>query len=96
MRKDGVKSHLDEEAWGVIIILSLLFLSDPNSNQTAEEVLALNAAAVIANIKLQRKLSKKKSPEDDSAPGNTGITTVLPSSRNHNFTLHRNTAFFWN
>lgn len=60
--------------------LTLIKAPDPHSNQTAEEVLALNAAAVIANIKLQRKLSKKKTPEEDSAPGNTGITTVLPSS----------------
>lgn len=78
----------------ILLLLQLLhLLSDPHSNQTAKEVLALNAAAVIANIKLQRKLSKKATHEEDSAPGNAGITTVLPSSRNHNFTLCRNTAF---
>lgn len=59
-------------------------LSGPNSLQSQEEVLALNAAAVIANIKLQRQLSKEKTPngksEKDSAPsppGNTGIISSL-------------------
>lgn len=33
---------------------------DPH--QTPAEVLALNAAAIIANIKLQTQLSKKKTP----------------------------------
>jgi len=55
-------------------------LSDPNLDLSEEEVLALNAAAIIANIKLQRQVSKKKTPnsrsEKDSAAsphGNTGI-----------------------
>ncbi|XP_042364156.1 (E2-independent) E3 ubiquitin-conjugating enzyme FATS [Plectropomus leopardus] len=40
--------------------LTLIKAPDPHSNQSQEEVLALNAAAIIANIKLQRQLSKKK------------------------------------
>lgn len=59
-------------------------IPDPHSNQSAEEVLALNAAAIIANIKLQRQLSKKKTPhvssEESSAPaqGNAGTTNIFP------------------
>ncbi|XP_028331189.1 (E2-independent) E3 ubiquitin-conjugating enzyme FATS [Gouania willdenowi] len=46
--------------------LTLIKAPDPNSNQSPEEVLALNAAAIIANIKLQRELSmKKKTPNGD-------------------------------
>ncbi|XP_044034074.1 (E2-independent) E3 ubiquitin-conjugating enzyme FATS isoform X2 [Siniperca chuatsi] len=44
---------------------------DPHSHQSPEEVLALNAAAVIANIKLQRQLSKKKSPNGNSEKDST-------------------------
>lgn len=59
--------------------------SDPDSAQSQEEVLALNAAAIIANIKLQRQLSKKKgTPSGDSESdstaflkGNAGIITHL-------------------
>ncbi|KAM4715016.1 (E2-independent) E3 ubiquitin-conjugating enzyme FATS isoform 2-T2 [Anableps anableps] len=40
--------------------LTLIKAPDPDSHQSQEEVLALNAAAIIANIKLQRQLSKKK------------------------------------
>lgn len=59
-------------------------VSDPHSHQSPEEVLALNAAAIIANIKLQRQLSKKRTPngnsEKDSTAspqGNTGTITSL-------------------
>ncbi|XP_033963351.1 (E2-independent) E3 ubiquitin-conjugating enzyme FATS [Pseudochaenichthys georgianus] len=44
--------------------LTLIQAPDPGSNQTQEKVLAVNAAAIIANIKLQRQLSKKKPPSD--------------------------------
>ncbi|XP_031170819.2 (E2-independent) E3 ubiquitin-conjugating enzyme FATS isoform X1 [Sander lucioperca] len=61
--------------------LTLIKAPDPHSHQSQEEVLALNAAAIIANIKLQRQLSKKKTPngncEKDSAAspqGNTAVT----------------------
>ncbi|XP_060884528.1 (E2-independent) E3 ubiquitin-conjugating enzyme FATS [Labrus mixtus] len=47
--------------------LTLIKAPDPDSTQSPEEVLALNAAAIIANIKLQRQLSRKKTPN-----GNTG------------------------
>ncbi|AWP17898.1 putative centrosomal protein C10orf90 -like [Scophthalmus maximus] len=47
--------------------LTLIPAPDPHSHQSPEEVLALNAAAVIANIKLQRQLSKKKTPHGNSA-----------------------------
>ncbi|KAM3591735.1 uncharacterized protein V6R79_006665 [Siganus canaliculatus] len=46
--------------------LTLIKTPDPHSNQSPEEVLALNAAAIIANIKLQRQHSKKKTPNDSS------------------------------
>ncbi|XP_075999633.1 (E2-independent) E3 ubiquitin-conjugating enzyme FATS [Genypterus blacodes] len=46
--------------------LTLIKAPDPSSQQSAEEVLALNAAAIIANIKLQRQLSKKKTPNGNS------------------------------
>ncbi|XP_029312819.1 (E2-independent) E3 ubiquitin-conjugating enzyme FATS [Cottoperca gobio] len=42
--------------------LTLIKDPDPHLHQSQEEVLALNAAAIIANIKLQRQLSKKKTP----------------------------------
>ncbi|XP_078135688.1 (E2-independent) E3 ubiquitin-conjugating enzyme FATS isoform X1 [Sander vitreus] len=61
--------------------LTLIKAPDPHSHQSQEEVLALNAAAIIANIKLQRQLSMKKTPngncEKDSAAspqGNTAVT----------------------
>ncbi|KAM8837797.1 (E2-independent) E3 ubiquitin-conjugating enzyme FATS isoform 2-T5 [Spinachia spinachia] len=58
--------------------LTLIQAPDPNSQQTQEDVLALNAAAVIANIKLLRQLSRTKSPngksEKDSAPSPAGNT----------------------
>ncbi|XP_063748779.1 (E2-independent) E3 ubiquitin-conjugating enzyme FATS [Eleginops maclovinus] len=56
--------------------LTLIKASDPNSNQSQEEVLALNAAAIIANIKLQTQLSKKKTPscEKGSAVSPQGNT----------------------
>lgn len=59
-------------------------ISDPHSHQSPEEVVALNAAAIIANIKLQSQLSKNKSPNGKSErdptaspQGNTGIITSL-------------------
>lgn len=63
-------------------------------------MLALNAAAIIANIKLQRQLSKKKTPnvtsEKDSTAspqGNTGIIT-LSLICNHNFSPYKTLIFF--
>ncbi|XP_024865776.1 (E2-independent) E3 ubiquitin-conjugating enzyme FATS isoform X2 [Kryptolebias marmoratus] len=44
---------------------SLTLIQAPDPHQSQEEVLALNAAAIIANIKLQRQLSKKKTPSSD-------------------------------
>uniref|UniRef100_A0A665WNI5 ALMS motif domain-containing protein n=1 Tax=Echeneis naucrates TaxID=173247 RepID=A0A665WNI5_ECHNA len=46
--------------------LTLIKAPDPHSHQTPEEVLALNAAAIIANIKLQRQLSAKKTAKGNS------------------------------
>ncbi|XP_062234743.1 (E2-independent) E3 ubiquitin-conjugating enzyme FATS [Platichthys flesus] len=58
--------------------LTLIQAPDPSSHQSPQEVLALNAAAVIANIKLQRQLSRKKTPNGnpakDSAPSLQGNT----------------------
>ncbi|XP_043959719.1 (E2-independent) E3 ubiquitin-conjugating enzyme FATS isoform X1 [Gambusia affinis] len=51
--------------------LTLIKAPDPDSHQSQEEVLALNAAAIIANIKLQRQLSKKKTPSGDSERAST-------------------------
>nr|XP_046234139.1 (E2-independent) E3 ubiquitin-conjugating enzyme FATS [Scatophagus argus] len=51
--------------------LTLIKAPDPHSNQTPEEVLALNAAAIIANIKLQRQLSKKKTPNGNCVKDST-------------------------
>ncbi|KAK9530223.1 hypothetical protein VZT92_011743 [Zoarces viviparus] len=51
--------------------LTLIKAPDPNSHQSEEEVLALNAAAIIANIKLQRQLSKKKTPNGKSEKDST-------------------------
>ncbi|XP_034563480.1 (E2-independent) E3 ubiquitin-conjugating enzyme FATS [Notolabrus celidotus] len=51
--------------------LTLIKAPDPDSNQSPEEVLALNAAAIIANIKLQRQLSKKKTPNGNSEKDST-------------------------
>ncbi|XP_008283729.1 (E2-independent) E3 ubiquitin-conjugating enzyme FATS [Stegastes partitus] len=54
--------------------LTLIKAPDPSSHQSPEEVLALNAAAIIANIKLQRQLSKKKTrnSEKDGAASPQG------------------------
>ncbi|XP_040923318.1 (E2-independent) E3 ubiquitin-conjugating enzyme FATS [Toxotes jaculatrix] len=51
--------------------LTLIKAPDPLSHQSPEEVLALNAAAIIANIKLQRQLSKKKTPNGSSEKDST-------------------------
>ncbi|CAJ1080240.1 (E2-independent) E3 ubiquitin-conjugating enzyme FATS [Xyrichtys novacula] len=51
--------------------LTLIKAPDPDSNQSPEEVLALNAAAIIANIKLQRQLSKKRTPNGNSEKDST-------------------------
>ncbi|XP_051795537.1 (E2-independent) E3 ubiquitin-conjugating enzyme FATS [Acanthochromis polyacanthus] len=57
---------------------SLTLIKAPDPHQSPEEVLALNAAAIIANIKLQRQLSKKKTPngdsEKDSSPQDNTVT----------------------
>ncbi|XP_037546845.1 (E2-independent) E3 ubiquitin-conjugating enzyme FATS, partial [Nematolebias whitei] len=59
---------------------SLTLIKTPDPHQSQEEVLALNAAAIIANIKLQRQLSKKKtqssSAERDSAASPRGTTVT--------------------
>ncbi|XP_015231375.1 PREDICTED: centrosomal protein C10orf90 homolog isoform X1 [Cyprinodon variegatus] len=49
--------------------LTLIKAPDPDSHQSQEEVLALNAAAIIANIKLQRQLSQKKKTPRGSERG---------------------------
>lgn len=58
-------------------------ISDAQSSQSPEEVLALNAAAIIANIKLQRQLSRRtsssvRSETDSSAwpQGNSGLVAI--------------------
>ncbi|XP_038592614.1 (E2-independent) E3 ubiquitin-conjugating enzyme FATS [Micropterus salmoides] len=51
--------------------LTLIKAPDPHSHQSPEEVLALNAAAIIANIKLQRQLSKKKTTNGNSEKHST-------------------------
>ncbi|KAK2820542.1 hypothetical protein Q5P01_023501 [Channa striata] len=51
--------------------LTLITASDPRSHRSPEEVLALNAAAIIANIKLQRELSKKKTQNGNSEKDST-------------------------
>ncbi|XP_077358805.1 (E2-independent) E3 ubiquitin-conjugating enzyme FATS [Festucalex cinctus] len=50
----------------------LTLIQTPDPHQSPEEVLALNAAAIIANIKLQRQLSKKKPSERESAASPLG------------------------
>ncbi|XP_054898449.1 (E2-independent) E3 ubiquitin-conjugating enzyme FATS [Poeciliopsis prolifica] len=66
--------------------LTLIKAPDPDSHQSQEEVLALNAAAIIANIKLQRQLSKKKTSGDserastDSPRGNAGSAAKVQTS----------------
>ncbi|CAL9699336.1 unnamed protein product [Knipowitschia caucasica] len=56
---------------------TLKLIKSPDPDQTPEDVLALNAAAIIANIKLQRKLSKKKTPSGKSENGSS------PSPQDH-------------
>ncbi|KAM6963951.1 (E2-independent) E3 ubiquitin-conjugating enzyme FATS isoform 1-T2 [Tautogolabrus adspersus] len=51
--------------------LTLIKAPDPDSDQSPEEVLALNAAAIIANIKLQRQLSRKKTPNGNTEKDST-------------------------
>ncbi|KAM9425828.1 (E2-independent) E3 ubiquitin-conjugating enzyme FATS [Pholidichthys leucotaenia] len=51
--------------------LTLISAPDAHSHQSPEEVLALNAAAIIANIKLQRQLSKKKTPNSNPEKDST-------------------------
>ncbi|XP_077407322.1 (E2-independent) E3 ubiquitin-conjugating enzyme FATS [Vanacampus margaritifer] len=59
----------------------LTLIQTPDPHQSPEEVLALNAAAIIANIKLQRQLSMKKPSEGESAaasppPGNSAAAAA--------------------
>ncbi|XP_072229431.1 (E2-independent) E3 ubiquitin-conjugating enzyme FATS [Leuresthes tenuis] len=76
-KKDRLPPSLDRMQ-RVSPSLTLIKAPDPNSHQSQEEVLALNAAAIIANIKLQRQLSKKKTSsgnsEKDSAISPQGTT----------------------
>ncbi|XP_077414782.1 uncharacterized protein LOC144044291 [Vanacampus margaritifer] len=56
----------------------LTLIQTPDPHQSPEEVLALNTAAIITNIKLLRQLSKKKPSERGFAPSpqeNVGIIT---------------------
>lgn len=57
-------------------------VSDLQSSQSPEEVLALNAAAIIANIKLQRQLSRRTSvpSETDSSARPQGTSGAIPTS----------------
>uniref|UniRef100_A0A1A8CCN2 ALMS motif domain-containing protein n=1 Tax=Nothobranchius kadleci TaxID=1051664 RepID=A0A1A8CCN2_NOTKA len=58
---------------------SLTLITAPDPHHSQEEVLAFNAAAIIANIKLQRQLSKKKTPcsyPEDSAASLQGNTVT--------------------
>ncbi|XP_062331488.1 (E2-independent) E3 ubiquitin-conjugating enzyme FATS isoform X2 [Osmerus eperlanus] len=74
--------------------LTLIQAPEPRSQQSPEHIIALNAAAVIANIKLQRQLSKKTTPngisakESNSSPlGNIlvrGVATCENQRTNHN------------
>ncbi|KAM4623581.1 (E2-independent) E3 ubiquitin-conjugating enzyme FATS isoform 2-T2 [Polymixia lowei] len=58
--------------------LTLIKAPDPNSQQSPEAVLALNAAAIIANIKLQRQLNvgecEKPNPDQSPVQHNTNST----------------------
>ncbi|KAK7918818.1 hypothetical protein WMY93_010102 [Mugilogobius chulae] len=57
---------------------TLTLIKTPDADQSAEDILALNAAAIIANIKLKTQLSKKKSSngtsENDCAPSSQHLT----------------------
>lgn len=58
-------------------------VTDPHSQQSQEEVLALNAAAIIANIKLQRQLSQRKKSSEESLAslhGDPGTVSPLRST----------------
>uniref|UniRef100_A0AAV2LF58 ALMS motif domain-containing protein n=1 Tax=Knipowitschia caucasica TaxID=637954 RepID=A0AAV2LF58_KNICA len=66
-----------KRGWRLNRVLALPGSSPNNPDQTPEDVLALNAAAIIANIKLQRKLSKKKTPSGKSENGSS------PSPQDH-------------
>ncbi|XP_030611405.1 (E2-independent) E3 ubiquitin-conjugating enzyme FATS isoform X2 [Archocentrus centrarchus] len=69
--------------------LTLFKAPDPHSQQSPEEVIALNAAAIIANIKLQRQLSQKTKPNGDSAkdsaasPQGNSVTDVGERAKPH-------------
>ncbi|XP_041829034.1 (E2-independent) E3 ubiquitin-conjugating enzyme FATS [Melanotaenia boesemani] len=80
--------------------LTLIKAPDPCSHQSQEEVLAHNVAAIIANIKLQRKLSKKKTSSDnsekDSAASPQGNTDkskyTKPVSEQSKVQLHKQSS----
>ncbi|XP_061611216.1 (E2-independent) E3 ubiquitin-conjugating enzyme FATS [Phyllopteryx taeniolatus] len=57
----------------------LTLIQTPDPQQSPEEVLARNAAAIIANIKLQRQLSKKKAPRCNSEGESAGKCAELNS-----------------
>ncbi|KAJ0060437.1 hypothetical protein NL108_011526 [Boleophthalmus pectinirostris] len=72
-KANGVKtSGQSKNTDGEMVVPPLTLIKAPDADQTPEDVLALNAAAIIANIKLQRQFSKKKTPngksENHSAP----------------------------
>lgn len=68
---------------------TLIKAPDPHSHQSPEELLALNAAAIIANIKLQRQLSKKKTPngtsekDSDASPQGNTVTDEGKCTKPH-------------
>ncbi|CAN9509195.1 unnamed protein product [Ophioblennius macclurei] len=78
--KDKISIRPEDTMRTVSPSLTLIKAPDPRSNQSPDQVLALNAAAIIANIKLQRQLGKKTTTttngdlEKDSAASPAGNT----------------------
>ncbi|XP_028286822.1 (E2-independent) E3 ubiquitin-conjugating enzyme FATS [Parambassis ranga] len=70
-RGEGERMLQKEDSTRMVSPLTLIKDTDPHCHQSPEEVLAINAAAIIANIKLQSQLSKKKTPSGDSEKDST-------------------------
>ncbi|TNN03430.1 hypothetical protein fugu_000459 [Takifugu bimaculatus] len=82
---DTERSRAETEERRMSPSLTLIKAPDLQSSQSPEEVLALNAAAIIANIKLQRQLSRRTSvpSETDSSarPQGTSADGQRPDGR---------------
>ncbi|XP_055085817.1 (E2-independent) E3 ubiquitin-conjugating enzyme FATS [Periophthalmus magnuspinnatus] len=98
---NGVKiSGKSDNGEGEMVVPPLTLIKAPDADQTPEDVLALNAAAIIANIKLQRQCSQKRTSNRQSdthpapSPQDDAETAIQDSAKDDNGTTQSHAAAF--